>query len=30
MPDTIAKLGAGDGALRKIVEANLGLKMAGK
>lgn len=28
MPDTIAKLGAGDEALRKIVEANLGLKIA--
>lgn len=28
MPDTIRKLGAGDEALRKIVEANLGLKIA--
>jgi len=28
MPDTIAKLRAGDEALRKIVEANLGLKIA--
>jgi hypothetical protein len=27
MPDTIRKLGAGDEALRKIVEANLGLKI---
>lgn len=30
MPGTIAKLGAGDEALRRIVEANLGLKIAGK
>ena len=29
MPDTIARLGAGDDALRKIVEANLGLKIGG-
>lgn len=30
MADTIRKLGAGDETLRKIVEANLGLKIAGK